>query len=68
VTFRAGYAYTGDQEHLWSFGLGVGDGSQGAAGGIETNLAQSSYILNYTFLRNQTSDQIYHLLSFIVTF
>ena len=40
----------------------------GAAGGIETNLAQSSYILNYTLVRNQTADEIYHLLSLIVTF
>jgi hypothetical protein len=68
LTFRAGYAYTGEQEHLWSLGLGVGDGLLGAAGGIETNLAQSNYILNYALVKNQTADEVYHLLSFIVTF
>ncbi len=68
VTFRAGYAYNAEEEHLWSLGLGLGDGLLGAAGGIETNLAQSSYILNYTLVRNQTADEIYHLMSFIVTF
>ncbi|MCD4733968.1 hypothetical protein K8R78_06985 [bacterium] len=68
VTFRAGYAYTADEEHLWSLGLGVGDGLLGAAGGIETNLAQSSYILNYSMVKNQSADELYHLFSFVVTY
>ncbi|MCK4594848.1 hypothetical protein KAU45_10130, partial [bacterium] len=56
VTFWAGYVYTAEEEHLWSLGLGVGDGLLGAAGGIETNLAQSSYILDYTLVRNLIAD------------
>ncbi|MBD3371814.1 MAG: hypothetical protein GF403_03760 [Candidatus Coatesbacteria bacterium] len=68
VTFRGGYALTADEEHLWSLGLGVGDGRLGAAGGIETNLAQPNYILNYSFVKNQTTLDAFHLLSFSVTF
>ncbi|MBD3399984.1 MAG: hypothetical protein GF399_06600 [Candidatus Coatesbacteria bacterium] len=68
VTFRGGYAYTAEEEHLWSLGLGIGDGRLGAAGSIPTNLVQSNYVLNYAFVKNQTTLDAYHLMSFIVTF